>query len=204
MLTMRWPGHILQPKPGCRKRSDRCGSVGGACAAAACAVSFPRRRESRMLRTPPPVRAEVSKPCGAIRGGSCSLREAAPGFRPGGRPPFFVSTKKGGKESDPADSALALRGLPCAARSLRVGQNSLRGLQPLRSNSRPKSVVDARCRALPQSPALLSSSEGGVEHQTRLAAHRLGGVRVFEKGVCALRIHGDHCAPLHRANCIHP
>src|SRR6185369_15893690 len=75
------------------------------------------------------------------------LSEAAPGFRPGGRPPFFVSTKKGGKESDPADSALAARGLPCAARSLRVGQNSLRGLRPLRSNSRPKSVVEARCRA---------------------------------------------------------
>jgi hypothetical protein len=76
--------------------------------------------------------------------------------------------KKVGNEASPADSALAVGGLPCAARSLRVGQNSLRGLRPLRSNSCPKSDVDARCRALPQSPALLSSSEGEnntSEHQ---------------------------------------
>jgi hypothetical protein len=44
--------------------------------------------------------------------------------------------KKGGKEATPADSALAKRGLPCAARALRVAPNSLRELRSLRSNRR--------------------------------------------------------------------
>ena len=83
--------------------------------------------------------------------------------------------KKVGKEATPASSALALRGLPCAARSLRVGQNSLRELRSLRSNNRPKSDMDARCRALPQSPVLLSSSEGG-DNISRPRCARLDGL----------------------------
>jgi len=103
---------------------------------------------------------------------SCSLREAAPGFRPGGRPPFFVSTKKGGKESDPASSALAMRGLPCAARSLQLAPNSLCSLRSRRSDKRREVRLRSVLRTQLQSPALLSSSEGGDEHQIRLAAHR--------------------------------
>ena len=72
--------------------------------------------------------------------------------------------KKVGKEATPADSALAMRGLPCAARSLRVGQNSLRGLRPLRSNSRPKSAIDARC-ARPAKPCAAQLVRRGRRHQ---------------------------------------
>jgi hypothetical protein len=64
-----------------------------------------------------------------------------------------------------------MRGLPCAARSLRVGQNSLRGLRPLRSDSRPKSEVDARCAR----PAKPCAAQLVRREATRLAAHRPDG-----------------------------
>jgi hypothetical protein len=77
--------------------------------------------------------------------------------------------KKGGKEATPADSALAVRGLPCAARSLRVGQNSLRSLRSLRSNSCPKSVVDARLRA-PRKALRSSTAQKGPKSNTVVAS----------------------------------
>jgi len=79
--------------------------------------------------------------------------------------------KKGGKEATPADSALAMRGLPCAARSLRVGPNSLRSLRSLRSNSRPKSVIDARLRA--PRKALCCSARPKGETNTRFGSLRI-------------------------------
>jgi len=123
------------------------------------------------LRTRPPARAEVSKPCAGFRGPLVHCVRPRRGFVPAADPLSCID-KKGGKEATPADSALAARGLPCAARSLQLTPNSLRGLGPLRSNNRAKLVNEARWRALLQSPALLSSSEGGDEHQIRLASHR--------------------------------
>src|SRR5204862_5866574 len=41
-----------------------------------------------------------------------------------------------------------------------LAPNSLRGLRPLRSNNRAKSVHEARYRARPQTPALLDASHG--------------------------------------------
>jgi hypothetical protein len=84
--------------------------------------------------------------------------------------------KKGGKEATPADSALAMRGLPCAARSLRVGPNSLRSLRSLRSNSRPKSVIDARLRA--PRKALCCSARPKGETNTRFDSLRIARGRV--------------------------
>jgi hypothetical protein len=84
--------------------------------------------------------------------------------------------KKVGKEATPADSALAAQGLPCAARSLQLAPNSLRGLRPLRSDKRREVRGRSVLRTQLQSPALLSSSEGGDEHQIRLASHRLHGL----------------------------
>jgi hypothetical protein len=59
---------------------------------------------------------------------------------------------------------------------LRVGQNSLRGLRPLRSNSRPKSVVDARYRA-PRKALCCSARPKG--NALRLASHRRKGLALF-------------------------
>jgi len=107
--------------------------------------------------------------------------------------------KKGGKEATPADSALAVRGLPCAARSLQLAPNSLRSLCSLRSNNRAKSVNEARWRALLQSPALLSSSEGGDEHQIRLASHRQDDAR-FARARCEARCDRE-CLRSKRPHC---
>ena len=82
--------------------------------------------------------------------------------------------KKGGKEATPASSALALRGLPCAARSLRVGQNSLRAVPALRSNSRPKLDVDARC-VRPAKPCAAQLVRRGRRTPAGLAARRHDG-----------------------------
>jgi hypothetical protein len=81
--------------------------------------------------------------------------------------------KKGGKEATPADSALAAQGLPCAARSLQLAPNSLCSLRSRRSDKRREVRLRSVLRTQLQSRALLSSSEGGDEHQTRLASHRM-------------------------------
>jgi len=106
--------------------------------------------------------------------GSCSLREAAPGFRPGSRPPFLYRQERR-QRSDPCRlgpccARAALRCSVCAA-----APNSLRSLRSLRSDKRREVSSGCALARAPQSPALLSSSEGGDEHQTRLASHRRDG-----------------------------
>ena len=98
------------------------------------------------------------------------LRETASGCAPDRAVPFLCFAKeKEPKERRPS-SPVGPRGrLLCGARSLRVGQNSLRGLRPLRSNSRPKSVVDAHC-ARPAKPCAPRRLRRGPKSNTSLAA----------------------------------
>ena len=105
-----------------------------------------------------------------LRGG-CSLREAASGYAPDRAVTFFrfperKSPKKGGPDGG---------GRPRADGSAVLGvwglaQNSLRALWALRSNSRAKSVDEARLRARPQTPALLDASHGAQEQYGRCFA----------------------------------
>ena len=108
--------------------------------------------------------------------GSCSLREAAPGFRPGSRPPFLYRQERR-QRSDPC-----LLGPRCARAALRcsvfaAAPNSLRSLRSLRSNKRREVSSRSALARAPQSAVLLSSSEGGDEHQIQLAAHRRDDAR---------------------------
>jgi len=115
-----------------------------------------------------------SVPVPACACGSCSLREAAPGFRPGSRPPFLYRQERR-QRSDPC-----LLGPRCARAALRCSDfaaapNSLRSLRSLRSDKRREVSCGCALARAPQSPALLSSSEGEDEHQIRLASHRRDG-----------------------------
>ena len=105
---------------------------------------------------------------------SCSLREAAPGFRPGSRPPFLYRQERR-QRSDPC--LLGPRGARAALRCsvFAAAPNSLRSLRSLRSDKRREVSSRSALARAPQSPALLSSSEGGDEHQIRLASHRRQG-----------------------------
>ena len=78
--------------------------------------------------------------------------------------PERKSPKKGGPDGG---------GRPVADCSVVLGvwglaPNSLRGLRPLRSDSRAKSVDEARYRARPQTPALLDATHGAQEQYGRL------------------------------------
>jgi len=136
--------------------------------------SFPRRRESRIVPHLHPfgLRYRSLVPLSAV--GLVHCVRPRRDFAPAGDLLSCID-KKGGKEATPADSALALRGLPCAARSLRVGQNSLRGRWPLRSNSRPKSVIDARC-ARPAKPCAAQLVRRGRRTPAGLASRRPDGL----------------------------
>ena len=145
-----------------------------------------------LLRSPPPA-STCLYPLGlryrrlvpASRGYFCLACPTAPGFRPGGRPTFLYR-QESRQRSDPASSALALRGLPCAARSLRVGQNSLRELRSLRSDNRPKSVVDARC-ARPAKPCAAQLVRRGRPTPAGLAARGLIARADAQRGVTRSR-----------------
>jgi len=130
------------------------------------------RVASSLVRATSTSEAEVSKPVVRFCVSLVHCVRPRRGFVPAADLLSCID-KKGGKEATPADSALALRGLPCAARSLQLAPNSLRGLRPLRSDKRREVRLRSVLRTQLQSPALLSSSEGGDEHQIRLASHRL-------------------------------
>lgn len=84
------------------------------------------------------------------------VRCSPPGFRPGSRPPFFASPKKGGKERRPRCLRPWLRqGCPAVREERAPAQNSLRSLRSLRSNSWAESVHETRCA---RGPTLLCSS----------------------------------------------
>ena len=106
--------------------------------------------------------------------GSCSLREAEPGFRPGGRPPFLYRQERR-QRSDPC--RLGPRGARAALRcSDFAARAELATFAVLTALRQPREVSSRSVlRTQLQSPALLSSSEGGDEHQIRLAAHRRQG-----------------------------
>ena len=101
----------------------------------------------------------------------CSLREAAPGCRPGRRPTFLYR-QESRQRSDPC--RLGPRGARAALRCsvFAAAPNSLRSLRSLRSDKRREVSCGCALTRAPQSPVLLSSSEGGDEHQIRLASHR--------------------------------
>ena len=110
--------------------------------------SFPRRRESRVV------------PLVAALAHCLRLRRV---FGPAADPLWYLHNfasqseqlpasrtcvdKKVGKEATPASSALAARGLPCAARSLRPRQTHFVRCAHCVQTSGAKSVFDARCRA---------------------------------------------------------
>ena len=136
--------------------------------------------------------------CLHSHGASVHCVRPLPGCRPGGRPSFFASPKKEGKEGRPRRERSALG----ADYSVVLGfwglaPNSLRGLWPLRSDSRAKSVDEARCRARPQTPALLDATHGAQEQYrsllrnipSRLASPRRQGAQQPEASTrrCAVR-----------------
>ena len=69
-----------------------------------------------------------------------------------------------------ARTAMARAALRCS--DFAAAPNSLRSLRSLRSDKRREVSCGCALTRAPQSPALLSSSEGGDEHQIRLASHR--------------------------------
>jgi len=82
------------------------------------APSFPRRRESSMLRSPQSVRAEVSKPCACAvsRNRFFLLPAGESGCRPDSRPSFLCLPKeKKAKERAPSSPvALGATALRCS------------------------------------------------------------------------------------------
>ena len=80
--------------------------------------------------------------------------------------------KKGGKEATPADSALAERGLPCAARSLRPRRTRFVRCAHCAQTGGAKSVLEARYRA--RRKALCCSARPKGKTNTRLASLRFG------------------------------
>jgi len=115
-----------------------------------------------------PLRLRYRSPAQPWRGG-CSLREAESGCAPDRAVPFLCFAK----EKEPKERRPDGGGRPRANCSAVLGvwglaQNSLRGLRPLRSDNRAKSVVDARLRARPQTPVLLDASHGAQEQYGRL------------------------------------
>jgi len=115
-----------------------------------------------------PLRLRYRSPAPPWRKG-CSLREAASGCAPDRAVPFLCFAK----EKEPKERRPDGGGRPRADCSAVLGvwglaPNSLRGLRPLRSDNRAKSVVDARLRARPQTPVLLDASHGAQEQYGRL------------------------------------
>jgi len=131
----------------------------------------------------PPAADRSSVPACAC--GSCSLREAAPGFRPGSRPPFLYRQERR-QRSDPCrlGPRVARAALRCSV--FAPAPNSLRSLRSLRSDKRREVSSRSALARAPQSPALLSSSEGGDEHQIQLASHRQDDAR-FARARCEAR-----------------
>jgi len=82
--------------------------------------------------------------------------------------------KKGGKEATPASSALAARGLPCAARSLRPRQTHFVRCAHCVQTNGAKSVHEARLRA--RRKALCCSARPKGETNTRFSSLRIGAM----------------------------
>jgi len=115
----------------------------------------------------------------------CSLREAASGCAPDRAVPFLCFAK----EKEPKERRPDGGGRPRADCSAVLGvwdlaQNSLRGLRPMRSDNRAKSVDEACLRTRPQTPVLLDATHGAQEQYGRLlrklspshlASHRARG-----------------------------
>ena len=116
------------------------------------APSFPRRRESRMVRC-------ISEPLS--RGDVCSLREAASGCAPDRAVPFLCLAKeKEPKERRPCSSvALRATALRCSVFAGRAELTSIAALTAFKQASRSQTLKRA-ARAL-QSPALLDDSPRG-------------------------------------------
>jgi hypothetical protein len=118
---------------------------------------------------------------GSLLRGGCSLRETASGCRPDSRVPFLCFAK----EKEPKERRPDGGGRPVADCSAVLGvwglaPNSLRGLWPLRSDSRAKSVDEACCARGPKplrssTPPTGPKSNAVVASQLphpRLASHR--------------------------------
>jgi len=123
--------------------------------------------------------------------GSCSLREAAPGFRPGSRPPFLYRQERR-QRSDPCRLG------PCYARaalrcSVFAARAELATFALLTALKQPREVSSRSVLRTPlQSPALLSSSEGGDEHQ--FASLRIGArARLRHHARCEARWDRESC-----------
>jgi len=102
---------------------------------------------------------------GLLLRGGCSLREAAPGFRPGSRP-TFLCRQESRQRSDPC-----LLG-PRVARSLRPRQTHFVRCAHCVQTNGAKSVVDARLRA--RRKALCCSARPKGKTNTRHASLRIG------------------------------
>jgi len=132
-------------------------------------------------------RRKSESSCAALRF-AFTLREAESGCAPDRAVPFLCFAK----EKEPKVREAGVRSLGEAklrARQRRpdgggrpradcsavlgvwgLAPNSLRGLRPLRSDNRAKSVDEARYRSRPQTPALLDASHGAQEQYGRSAS----------------------------------
>ena len=98
----------------------------------------------------------------------CAHRETPPGFRPGGRPTFFASPKKVGKERRPplrCPWPAAMGPLRCSVPGA-GGPNSLRSRSSLRSDMRAEPEVDRALRALAPGPCASRQLQGGPQQPT--------------------------------------
>ena len=93
------------------------------------------------------------------------------GFVPAADPLSCID-KKGGKEATPASSALAARGLPCAARSLRPRPTHFVRCAHCVQTNGAKSVHEARLRA--RRKALCCSARPKGKTNTRYTSLRIG------------------------------
>jgi len=109
-------------------------------------------------------------PVGSLCLGSCSLRGAESGCRPDSRVPFLCFAK----EKEPKERRPDGGGRPMADCSAVLGfwglaPNSLRGLRPLRSDSRAKSEYEA-CFARGPKPLRSSTPPTGPKSNTVVAS----------------------------------
>ena len=119
----------------------------------------------------PSVRAEVSKPRAGYRVLLVHCVRPRRDFGPAADPLSCID-KKGGKEATPASSALAARGLPCAARTLRPRPTHFVRCAHCVQTNGAKSVHEARLRA--RRKALRCSARPKGETNTRFASLRIG------------------------------
>ena len=93
---------------------------------------------------------------------------------PTGQSLFFASPKKRNQKKGDPTVAVRLRrtALRCSVFGASRQTRFVHFVHAAQTNV-AKSVVDARYRARPQTPALLDATHGGPEHQIRLASHRL-------------------------------